>query len=435
MTRSSPGSHDDNILAAASSLHGGQNASLLTALDALAHHRNAPMVDWLRTHLFEHVLPFWENHAIDDHGGLLTCLSDTGRIRSTDKWLWSQWRAVWVFSRIHNTLQPDQRWLRLARHIADFCVAHGWDNQHDGWALVLSREGKILRGHESVYVDAFAVYGLVELFRADRDDRWLKLACRTADAALRKLDLPTDRIPHFPYPIPAGTQPHGLPMIWSLKMAELAEVSRKDEYARAARTFSNAIFERFLSDQGLIAEYIRGDGRHLPSPLGTVVVPGHALECLWFQIHIQRLLGDGSQRTEQILALVLRHLEAGWDQTCHGGLSLAIDMRGSEFVPAWNHASAKLWWPHTEALYAALLGWQASQDRRFLQWYERLWCFCADHYVDRTHGEWRQKLDRRLQPLDDIVALPVKDPFHLPRSLILQIEALLPASPSKRLSI
>lgn len=386
------------------------------------------MARWLRAHLFEQVLPFWETHAIDDHGGLLTCLTDAGEILSTDKWLWSQWRAVWVFSRIHNTIQPDRHWLRLAHHIANFCVAHGWDERNDGWSLVLARDGTLLRGYESVYVDAFAVHGLVELYRADGDDRWLNLACRTADAVLRKLDLSPDRIPHFPYPIPPGTRPHGLAMIWSLKLAELAAVSQRDDYARAARDYSNTIFDQFLrSEQELIAEYIRADGRPLPPPLGTVVVPGHALECLWFQVHVGRLLDQGSHRTAEIFALILRHLQAGWDQTCGGGLSLAIDMRGSDFHVEWNHAEAKLWWPHTEALYAALLGWQHTDDRRFLQWYARLWRFCVNHYVDHDNGEWRQKLDRRLQPLDDIVALPVKDPFHLPRSLILQIEALAPS--------
>jgi N-acylglucosamine 2-epimerase len=44
--------------------------------------------------------------------------------------------------------------------------------------------------------------------------------------------------------------------------------------------------------------------------------------------------------------------------------------------------------------------------------------------VDWQHGEWRQKLQRDFTPMTGVVALPVKDPFHLPRSLILQIERL-----------
>src|SRR5690606_28613074 len=136
----------------------------------------------------------------------------------------------------------------------------------------------------------------------------------------------------------------------------------------------------------------------LPPPLGTVVVPGHALESLWFQAHVRRLLDHNLGRMPEIFDLIHQHLQVGWDRDCRGGLSLAIDMRGADFEVAWNHAESKLWWPHTEALYAALLGWKQQSDNRFLLWYARLWNFCIDHYVDRENGEWRQKLDRRLQP-------------------------------------
>ena len=76
------------------------------ALRQLRQGARAPMAQWLRSHLFEHVLPFWEPHAREAADGLSTCVSDTGAVLSTDKWLWSQWRAVWVFSRIYNRLDP-----------------------------------------------------------------------------------------------------------------------------------------------------------------------------------------------------------------------------------------------------------------------------------------------------------------------------------------
>jgi N-acylglucosamine 2-epimerase len=39
-------------------------------------------------------------------------------------------------------------------------------------------------------------------------------------------------------------------------------------------------------------------------------------------------------------------------------------------------------------------------------------------------GEWRQRLDRRGDPISTVVALPVKDPFHLPRAAILAVQLL-----------
>ncbi len=39
-------------------------------------------------------------------------------------------------------------------------------------------------------------------------------------------------------------------------------------------------------------------------------------------------------------------------------------------------------------------------------------------------GGWRQRLDRPGNPRTEVVALPVKDPFHLLRTAILAVQLL-----------
>lgn len=43
---------------------------------------------------------------------------------------------------------------------------------------------------------------------------------------------------------------------------------------------------------------------------------------------------------------------------------------------------------------------------------------------DGAVGEWIQIRDRRGRPLDKVVGLPVKDPYHLTRNLLLLVELL-----------
>jgi mannose/cellobiose epimerase-like protein (N-acyl-D-glucosamine 2-epimerase family) len=43
---------------------------------------------------------------------------------------------------------------------------------------------------------------------------------------------------------------------------------------------------------------------------------------------------------------------------------------------------------------------------------------------DRNVGEWIQIRDRQGRPLDKVVGLPVKDPYHLTRNLLLLVELL-----------
>jgi N-acylglucosamine 2-epimerase len=357
-------------------------------------------------------------------GGLLTCIADDGEILSTDKWMWSQWRAVWVFSGVYTQLGRETRWLDRARELIEFCRRGGWDENAGGWALVVDRAGRILRGQESIYTDAFAVYGLVEYHRASGDSEALNLAMRTADAALLKIAGPRDALPHFPYTIPAGGKSHGIPMIWSLILAELGTVANDDRYLRVAAEMADEIFRDFYRpSRDLLLEFVRIDGSELPPPEGTAVVPGHAIEEMWFQIQLAALSPQPARRNDECVRLILRHLEIGWDHQRGGGIRLAVDAAGRDVV-GWRFADAKLWWPQTEALYAVLLAWERSGNAVFLEWYERIWQLCLDHYVDWQNGEWRQKLDRDFKPLVETVALPVKDPFHLPRSLLLQLELL-----------
>ena len=406
------------------------HASWRAACAALRANRPQELAGWLRAHLFDHVLPFWEAHGRIGAGGIATCVHDDGRIASDDRWLWSQWRAVWVYSRIYNRLQPQPRWREHARAIATFCCRHGWLDEVPGWALVVGDDGTVRKAHESTYVDAFAIYGLVELYRATRESRWLEIARTTGAAALRQLAGPYDAVPHFPYPIPPGAKPHGIPMLWSLTFAELAMEDPSGPWAQASARLSAEIWADFYRPaRGLLLEFVRGDGMPYPPPMGTSVVPGHVIEDMWFQRHATELrraagwLEVSPRSPEELWAVAARHLAVGWDEARAGGLLLAVDADGAAEV-GWRFAETKLWWPHTEALYTSLLGWCDTGRPECLEWYERVWRVCLQHFVDWEHGEWRQKLARDFTPITDVVALPVKDPFHLPRSLILQIELL-----------
>ena len=367
-------------------------------------------------------MPFWLAHAVDQAGGLNTCLRDDGSLISPDKWLWSQWRAVWVFSRLYLDIEPDRKWLDLARHVYDFARRFGWDDDNAGWRLLLDEQGNVKLGCESIYVDAFAIYGLTSLAQAMDQDEPIDLARRTADSVLRRLRAPHDQIPHFPYPIPPGARVHGLPMMFSLVLWELGRLINEPRYIDASAEMSDEVFNRFYRpDRDLVLERIAADGAEYPPPLGTAVVPGHVIEGMWFQIHIARDRGD-RRRIEEACRLIRRHIELGWDNE-FGGILHAIDADGRKDV-AWPFPDAKIWWPHTEALYALLLAHEYTGQPWAMEWFEKVYDYSFSRYPLPECGEWRQKLDRLGRPITDVVALPVKDPFHLPRALILSILAL-----------
>jgi N-acylglucosamine 2-epimerase len=372
-----------------------------------------------RATLLEDVIPFWERHAVDPDGALNTCIADDGTVTSRDRWGWSQWRAVWVFSRLYNSVDARPRWLQIARDICQYVSSHG--PLEDGhWPLLLDGSGRVRRGFESIYVDGFALYGLVELWRATREPRLLELAHRTFRAvedSLRAGGPP----PSWPYPMPPGTQAHGVSMMFSLVYHELAVATGDPEVRAAADRHHRKVMLTFHHrGRNVVLERLRADGSELPAPQGTAVVPGHAIESMWFQILIARERGD-SATIRRAVDAIRRHLELGWDDE-HGGLFLAVDADGG--APDWAFADTKLWWPHTESLLATLMAYEEVREPWCLEWHERVRRYSYERYPVARHGEWRQKLDRRGNPITDVVALPVKDPFHLPRALMGCVEVL-----------
>ena len=370
--------------------------------------------------LFVDVLPFWDRHAFDPDGGINTCIADDGTVLCRDRWNWSQWRAVWVWSKLYNSLGAHTQWLDRALGIYDFVTAHG--PLADGhWPLLLDGDGRTSRGYESLYVDGFAIYALAELLRATGRAGVREHALRTFRAAQAALEEPTPP-PAWPYPIAPGRMAHGMSMIFSLAFHELAEATGAAEIHDAALCHHRRVMDVFLRpDRGVVLEWLSRDGSELPPPEGTVVLPGHAIESMWFQIHIARAQGDQAT-CRRAAEVIRRHLELGWDPQ-FGGILLAVDADGREET-AWPHAQTKLWWPHTEALYATLLAYEVTREPWCLEWHQRVRQYCYAHYPEPRNGEWRQKLDRQGRPITQTLVLPVKDPFHLPRALIYCIEVL-----------
>lgn len=377
---------------------------------------------FLEHHLLTEIIPFWERVGPDPDGGFNTCLTEDGTLINRDKFLWSQWRTVWVFARLYNNFGKESRWLELAENIAGFAIKHGWDDTVPGWLSQLAPDGSDLIGYASIYDDGFAMYGLGELFKATGNLEYERWARRTADAVAIRLQQPHDTIPHVPYAIPKGARVHGILMMFALNFQELGDILGEPKYLEQADVLQTEIFEKFYRPEwDLVVERTDEQGGLYPGPDGRAVVPGHVIEDVWFQIQVAKSVGH-TERVAPAIQWLRRHLEFGWDEE-FGGIILARDVDGGT-TEGWGYPDLKLWWPHTEALISCLVAYDESSEPWAWDWYKKVLKYSFEHFYMPETGEWRQRLTRDHKPFTATVALPVKDPFHLPRSLILQIELL-----------
>lgn len=125
-------------------------------------------------------------------------------------------------------------------------------------------------------------------------------------------------------------------------------------------------------------DYNRDNPRHLFRPWGYQV--GHQTEWAKLLMLLERrapeawLLPTASR-------LFLTSVEAGWDPE-HGGLVYGLDLAGNIFD------ADKYFWVQAESLACAAMLGQRTGERRFWQWYERLWEFSWSHMIDHHHGAW-----------------------------------------------
>ncbi|GAA0943666.1 AGE family epimerase/isomerase [Nonomuraea longicatena] len=388
-----------------------------------------------RRQLEDVIFPFWLANGIDEtNGGFYTCFDNRGRSRlSTDKFTWSQGRFVWLLARAAHLAERGLLALDRAELLAHALRGARFLTEHavrpDGTcAYLLDERGAEQPAARSVYADCFVAMGLSELTRHTGSDEWLPVI--DAIVARAAADIERGDPPTPPYPLPPGHQGFGAAMI--LLNTRLDQV-RAHEAVHGPdpvlRERLGAAVRGVLAHRepgGLFTEMLVADPAARDTVLARHRNPGHALEGAWMVLEAGELLGDDSADAA-VLASVSALCAEGWDDE-HGGLLRYTRAEGRRGGGPYEDLIArtwttKLWWVHSEACYTTRLAAVRHGDAAAGAWFERLWAYTLDTFPGGDDGEeWIQIRDRAGRPLDEVVALPVKDPYHVARNLMQLVE-------------
>jgi N-acylglucosamine 2-epimerase len=370
-----------------------------------------------RRALVEDVAPFWLRHGLDrEHGGILTCLDRDGSILDTDKSVWFQGRAGWMFATLWLTVEPRAEWLDAARSCVEFLRRHGQGPEGKMWFSV-TREGRPLRMRRYVYSEAFATIAFAAWARATGEARAADDARHTFETYLRYSFEPGVMTPKFEPTRPSkGLGPLMIGVVTAQELRRhLGEVTvggrTPTEWIDA---FIAEVERDFLKhEHGALMETVAPDGALLDHADGRTLNPGHAIECAWFIMEEARWRGDARMASLGI-GILDAMWERGWDPV-DGGLMYFTDLRGKPVQEYWH--DMKFWWPHCEAIIATLMAWQMTGDPRHAARHQLVHEWSFRRFPDPVYGEWYGYLHR-----DGSVSQPAKGnlykgPFHLPRML------------------
>ena len=376
--------------------------------------RLVEIADLHRRALLEDVVPFWLRHSLDrEHGGYVTYLDRQGGWYGTDKPIWLQGREAWLFATLYADVERRDEWLEAARSGVDFLTRHAFDPRGKMYFLV-TREGRPLRMRRYVYSEVFAIMALAALYRATGDELLRRRAIHLFKSFLTYLRVPGMIPPKIdPYTRPTK----GLaPLMCLVSLCEtLLRIDPAGPYEPLIDETIEEIFRDFVKwDRRCVLESVGPGGEVLEGPDGRVMNPGHAIECAWFILEVARRRGDRAL-VEQCCALIDIAFERGWDAE-HGGLLYFVDVDGRP--PVQLEHDMKLWWPHNEALIAALMAFVATRQARYANMYEQLHAWTWRHFPDPEFGEWYGYLRRDGAVSTPLKGGPWKGAFHVPRCLL-----------------
>ena len=392
-------------------------------------------------HLYNELIPFWNNKAVDNqYGGFLTNFDANGKpIEMTAKYLNTQCRMIWWFSQL-NMIAPGEDAKSKARQGVDFLIKYFWDEKNGGWRWKVKKDGSQLDDGKIVYGQSFAIYSLSDYYISTGDKRGLEYAEKTFDL-LQKYCADTHDGGYYENmesdwtPAEGGfsggdrkgldTHMHLMEAFTSLYLA-----SGKELHKRKLIELINLISEKMVDHEaGSGLNQFELDWKSIPAinikrtwnaeregekpadPTETTSY-GHNTELVWLMVRALKAAGESVEPYKPMFRQLLDNAVKYGVDFDKGGIYRDGLRKGGPLV------LEKEWWQHTESLVGFLEGYELFNDVRYFEAFQVIWSFVNTKMINHEVGEWRRLLDREGNVIDGNIGNEWKVAYHSGRSMV-----------------
>lgn len=369
--------------------------------------------DVYKDDLFNKVIPFWIRHSPDyEYGGYFTCLERDGSVYDDKKYMWLQAREAWMFARLYNEYQQKQEYLDLAKLGIDFMIRYGRDEKGRVY-FSLTRDGGPYFFQRKPYAAVFYVLALIEYSKSTGQREFFDQAVKLFWDIIKWVENPA----LLGRPVLSGPEPMSSlanVMVLASMAIELSIVDCRQEYLEIIKKVAERVKIHYCKQEQILLENASLAGQPAGNwPEIRLFNPGHSIETAWFLLHLLDFIEN--PEIERIAYDVLKgSLERGWDRE-YGGLYYLMDIDNKPILQI--ESTMKLWWPHTEALYALVLAYTKTGDPFWLDWLEKVHTYTYSHFVDQEVGGWFGYCDRRGNLTHTCKGGNYMGFFHVPRAL------------------
>lgn len=374
------------------------------------------MVEEIKAHLVNDIIPFWKGLRDDEFGGYYGYLDyDLKLDKKAVKGCILNSRITWFFSNAY-TLLKDESLLEEARHGFAFMKEHCMDKDNGGiyWSMKYNGEPEDTTKH--TYNQAFSIYALSSYYEASGDEEALSMAkdlfriietkCTDEIGYKEAFDkefheIENDKLSENGVIAEKtmNTLLHVFEAYTELyRVAKLPEV--KERLMWIMDTFADKVYNPELHRQEVFFD------KNMNSILDLHSY-GHDIETAWLIDRGVEVLGEKKYKDK--LTPVTKDLTAQIYKIAFDGRSLANEC---EKGVVNQH---RIWWVQAETVVGFLNGFQKSPDRKeYLEAAKAEWNFIKEYVIDKRKGsEWFWEVDPDGSPYKGRpIVEPWKCPYH-----------------------
>ncbi len=374
------------------------------------------MVEEIKSHLTDCIIPFWKGLRDDANGGYVGYMDyDLKRDEKAVKGCILNSRITWFFANAYMTLK-DESLLAEARHGYEFMQKYCVDHEKGGVYWSVRYDGTPEDTTKHTYNQAFSIYALSSYYDASKDEGALQTAMELFHIIEERC------MDEIGYKEAFDREFHE---IENDKLSENGVIADKtmntllhvfEAYTELYRVSGDgAVKERLKWILDTIAEKIYNPKLHrqevfFDREMHTILdlhSYGHDIETAWLIRRGTDVLGDDTY-TEKMLPIIL-DLTGQVYRTAFDGKSLANECEKG--VVDEN----RIWWVQAEALVGFLNGYQlASAHTEYLEAARAEWEFIKARVIDKRPGsEWFWDVNKDgVSVSGKPIVEPWKCPYH-----------------------
>lgn len=374
------------------------------------------MVEEIRNHLTDCIIPFWKKLRDDENGGYYGYMDHDLKVdKKAVKGCILNSRITWFFANAYMTLK-DESLLEEAKHGYEFMQKYCVDKEKGGVYWSVAYDGTPEDTTKHTYNQAFSIYALSSYYDASGDEEALKTAMdlfhiiegRCMDEIGYKeafdrefKEIENDKLSENG--VIAEKTMNTLLHVFEA-YTELYRVSKDADVKKRLEWILDTIADKIYNPK-LHRQEVFFD-REMNSILDLHSY-GHDIETAWLIRRGTDILGEKSYE-DKMLPIIL-DLTSQVYKVAFDGNSLANECEKG--VVDQN----RIWWVQAETVIGFLNGYAlAPEHTEYLEAAKAEWHFIKEHVVDKRPGsEWFWDVNRKGESVDDKpIVEPWKCPYH-----------------------